>query len=400
MRILIVPNVFPSTVLPNKGIFILRRVQALRNLGHEVAVWRAIPAAPPFGAKWDGYRLPEWDEIDGISVHTVRTPIPPRMIGMEFVPLFLRRALAREIDRFKPDIVHASFLLPCGQLVVQQKRVPSIVTGHGVDAYHWPNLRPGLRRACTQAVSQADAVTAVSGFIAECLRKLAPRDVRVIWNGGDERYFYPRDKRESRAALDLPQDRTVLAFAGTQNAAKGLYDLLEALKRLPPERRPIAAIAGGGPEESRIRAAYAGAGVDARFFGTIDSSQIGLLFGAADAVTLPSHAEGLPNVVCEAMLSQRAVVASTVGGIPEIVSDGRTGLLVPPKAPEELSHALDRALNDDALRDTLAENARSFAQQHLTWRVSASGYAALYQEVLERQRVPQASQLHIPSAAP
>ena len=401
MRILFVPKEFPSAQRPNNGIFILRRAQAVQSLGHDVTVLRIVPAAPPLGAKWNAYRSIARDEVvGGIPVRTIRTLIPPRMIGMEYVPLLVRGALAREIRRVGADLAHASFLLPCGHAAVQQHVVPSIVTSHGVDAYKYPALRPGLHRASQFTVTHADGVTAVSGFIADKLRELGAKDVRTIWNGGDERFFYSRDRAQCRAQCGLPPDRPVLVFAGNVLRAKGLFDLVQALARIPLERRPTTVIAGRGSDENALRDEAAARGVELRFAGLLESESIGTLFGAADAVVLPSHAEGLPNVVCEAMLSERAVVATTVGGIPEIVQDERSGLLVPPHSPADLSRAIDRAVNDAPLRDALAMQARRFAQEHLTWRVSALAYEAFYREILEYAgRVPRAVPDRIPSAA-
>lgn len=387
MRILIVPKDFPSEQRPGAGIFILRRAQALRDLGHDVSVLRMVPAAPPFGRKWEAYRaIREIDSVDGIPVRTVRAIVPPRMLAMEYVHLQLRGALEKEILRFKPDIAHASFLVPCGQLVARQRMVPSVVTAHGIDAHKWPKLRPGLWRASREAVANADGVTAVSGYIADRLRELYPRDVRVIWNGADERFFYPRDRAASRQALDLPPDRGILAFVGNLLPVKGLADLLQAVHRIAPHRRPLLAIGGDGPELHSLRAAAQELNVEARFLGHLQTERIAQLVGAADAVTLPSYAEGLPNVICEAMLSERAVVATTVGGIPEIVQHGKSGLLVPPGSPAELAVALDTLFEDSLRRDAMARQGRAFALTHLTWRVSAKAYEAFYNELLSPRR--------------
>ncbi len=270
--------------------------------------------------------------------------MPPRMIGMEYVALELRRALERAIRRFQPDIAHASFLLPCGQLVARQTLVPSIVTAHGVDAYKWPLLRPGLWRGSREAVAKAGAVTAVSRYIADCLQKLYPRKVHVIWNGADERFFYPRDRVGARQELDLPLDQRIVAFAGNLVPVKGLNDLVQAVHLMQPEHRPLLAIAGTGPEYEPLRRAAETLQVPMRFFGSLDSPGVGTLFGAADVVTLPSYAEGLPNIICEAMLSARAIVATDVGGIPEIVQHGKSGMLVAAGAPAQLSRALEQVL--------------------------------------------------------
>lgn len=379
MRILVLPKEFPSALQPQAGIFILRRVQALRELGHDVEVLRIVPAAPPITAKWRAYAaIPADERVEGIPVRTVRALFPPRMIAMEYLPLQVHAAVAREIERFKPDVLHASFLIPSGQIAVRQ-RVPAVVTAHGGDAYAWPKRRPGLLRAAREAVLNAARVTAVSAYIRDCVRAIADRRVDVIWNGGDERFFYPRERGAARAELDLPPDRFIIGFAGNLLRAKGVFDLVEAAAALGA-LRPLVLFAGAGTDEGQLRSAATQAGLDARFLGRLGQEHIASLYAASDVVTLPSYNEGMPNVVCEAMLSQRAVVASTAGGIPEIVEHERTGLLVSPGNVAGLRDALARAGSDSALRDRLERNAREFAASHLTWRVSAREYDRVLRE--------------------
>jgi glycosyltransferase involved in cell wall biosynthesis len=383
MRILIVPVGFPSKARPHVGIAILRRSQALAALGHDVSVFTALPLAPPLGRKWSSYRaVPEHDVVDGIPVHTVRVPILPRLVAFEYVPFLLQAAFERELDRVQPHIVHASFLLPGGQLVVRQQRVPCIVTAHGYDAYDLPYRRPGLHRACVEAVSGATRATAVSAYIARYVEQLTSRQVDVIWNGADERFFFPRDRFECRRSLGLPADRCLVAYAGHMVRAKGVFDLVEAVSRIDPSKRPLLALAGEGAELAEVEALARARGITAMFLGRLDHARIAELFAAADVVTLPSYYEGLPNVVCEAMLSGRAVVASTAGGIPEIVQHERSGLLMAPGDVDALAESLARCCQDAAFREELARGALAFARENLTWSISARRYEQLYEEVL------------------
>jgi len=384
VRVLLVSADFPSAKDPQTGVFILRRAQTLASLGHDVFVLRPLPLAPPIGSKWKRYAsIPEHDTVGGIPVHTVRVPMPPRMIGAEYLPLLLRAPLEREIERVRAQVAHASYLVPAGQLVVRQHRVPSIVTTHGFDSYDIPYRRPGLRRATIEAAAKATRVTAVAGYLATCVQRLVDRPVDVIWNGADERFFYPRDRMQSRALLGLPQDRTIVAYAGYLIVDKGVHELVDAIARIPEGDRPLLVLAGDGAARADLEAKAAALRIDVRFLGAIAHERIADLFGAADVVTLPSYVEGLPNVVCEAMLSERAVVASTAGGIPEIIHTERTGLLVPPKNAADLADALARVCANRVLRERLASAAREFATANLTWRISAARYVRLYEEVLE-----------------
>ena len=364
---------------PQAGIFILRRVQALRELGHDIEVLRIVPAAPAVTPKWRTYAsVPRDEVVEGIPVKTIRALFPPRMIAMEYLPLQVHAAVAREIQRFKPDVLHASFLIPSGQIAVRQ-RVPAVVTAHGGDAYAWPHRRAGLLKAAREAVVKAARVTAVSSYIGGCVQQIADRPVDVIWNGGDERFFYPRDRRQARGELGLPADRFIIGFAGNLLQAKGIFDLVEAAAALG-QLRPLVLFAGAGSDEARLREASAHAGLDARFLGRLNQEGIALLYAASDVVTLPSYNEGMPNVVCEAMLSQRAVVASTAGGTPEILEHERSGLLVPPGDVAQLRDALARVGIDEGLRERLEQNARDFSEAHLTWRVSARRYDRVLRE--------------------
>lgn len=390
MRILLVSVDFPSREDPLTGIFILRRAQALASLGHDVSVFQPLPLAPPIGEKWKRYaRAPEFSVVDGIPVHKVRAPIPPRMIGAEFLSYVLTAPLEREIQRVRAQVVHASYLVPAGHIAVRQQRVPSIVTTHGYDSYDVPYRRAGLRRASVETVTKATRVTAVSGYLAQCIQRLAPRNVDVIWNGADERFFFPRDRAACRDELGLPQDRCIVAYAGYLIVDKGLHELVEGTARIPREDRPLLVLAGDGDQREALEAKARALGVDVRFLGAMRHERVATVFGAADVVTLPSYIEGLPNVVCEAMLSARAVVASTAGGIPEIVRQNETGLLVPPREVEPLAAALSRVCTDAQMRERLAQSAREFATANLTWRVSATRYQALYEDVVQAWRAAQ-----------
>lgn len=381
MRVLIVPKEFPTAGAPQRGIFILRRVQAMQRLGHEMHVLRIVPLAPALGGRWSAYRdVPDEETVEGVPVRALRLPMLPRMAAIEYLPMVAMRAFEREIRRVDPAIVHASFLIPCGQLAVRQRIAPAVVTGHGVDAYGWPDRRAGLRRAAREAVRDASAATAVSGYIASCMERLANRKVRVIWNGADERFFSPRDPEADRRSLGLPNDRPIALFLGNVYREKGVFELADAIAAIPAGRRPLLVVAGSGPGDEAFARRVAHLRIDARLLGRVSHDRTAAVIGACDMLVLPSYAEGLPNVVCEAMLSRRAVVASSVGGVPEILRDGFSGAIVPPRDVPALAAAIDRLSNDDELRERYASAAHAFALEHLTWGAAAKRYEDVYRE--------------------
>jgi teichuronic acid biosynthesis glycosyltransferase TuaC len=394
MRILLLAKDFPSESRPTAGIFLLRLAEALRGLSHEIEVLRIVPHAPALGRKWGQYNaIPSSDAVSGIPVHTIRALIPPRMIAMEYLPLQLHRRVQQHIARFRADVLHANMLIPCGQVAVRH-HLPRIVTAHGGDAYLWPTWRPGLFRAAREAVTGATRITAVSSALAQAVRNIADRTIDVIFNGADERVFYARDRDACRERLGLPQDRPVIAYVGNLFRNKGIFDLIDAIGGMR-QLNPVLVLAGEGMHGGQAETSARDAGIDARFTGRLDPEGVAALFGACDVATLPSFNEGLPNVVCEAMLSARAVVATTVGGIPEIIRNGESGLLVPPHQPGQLREALTRVLQDGNFRHGCENNARRFAAANLTWNVSARGYERVFEAALtEYAQEPSSNRRH------
>lgn len=362
-------------------------MQALREIGHHLSVLRLVPHAPPIGQRWSAFRaVPSTYDCEGFEVQTKRIFRPPRMFGYEYLAPLLAPGLRREIIRTKADLIHAHYLIPSGYLAVQQRLVPSVVTAHGGDAYRAVWKRPGLKYAGQRTVLLARRVTAVSDYIRKSVQRLSPARVDVIFNGADEDVFYPRERRMARDRLSINPDRFVVAFAGALVRSKGVFDLVEAAERISANR-PLLLFAGSGGTE--LRAHATAAGVDARILGVLPQSEIATIFSSADVVALPSYSEGLPAVLCEALLSGRSVVATAVGGIPEIVINEWNGLLTDTGDIDGLAAALRRIASNATLRRRFEKNAAVFAKEHLTWRLNAKAYDTLYRDVLEGDHHPE-----------
>jgi glycosyltransferase involved in cell wall biosynthesis len=377
MRVLVITKDFPAPGLPEHGIVTLRHARVLADIGHEILVARVVPYAPPLTAKWRGYRsIPETYVMEGIRVRSFRAIFAPRMAAMEYLPLQVGAGLRRLVADFKPDVVHAHCLLPSAQLAAGLD-VPTVVTAHGSDAYDWPWRRPGLTRAARQGIVSAAAVVAVSDFIRQRVRALFERDVEVIYNGADDNIFFPSDCRSARADLGIEQDRFVIAFAGGPPKIKGVFDLIAAAAQLR-DVRPLVLFAGGEDHRTAVLQDAARASVDARYCGMLDHPQLARVLAASNVFCLPSYREGLPLVICEAMLSGRPIVATPVGGIPEIVTDGTHGRLVPPGDPDALSRALRNVAENPGRAIAMGDAAHRFAAHRLTWRSNVDRYSDIY----------------------
>ena len=385
MRLLVIPPVFPTADSPVPGIFILRQVQALLKRGHEVSVLRIVPYAPPILPKWKAYSaIPQAYTYESVAVRTIRALVPPRKIALGFVRRQVISRITAEIRRFNPDVIHAHFLIPPGFMVMNLDR-PVVLTAHGSDAHTEIWQRRDLYHHAVAATRSATVVTAVSEFVRMYILRLGRSDAEVIYNGADDTVFYPSDRAAARHALNIDMSRLVLAFAGSVARAKGVFDLALAARGLG-DIAPLILVAGHGPDMMPLSRKFKEFGVEARLLGTLSQSELAHLLAACDAFVLPSYAEGLPSVVCEAMLAGRAVVASAVGGVPEILKHRQTGITVPPGDPGALSSALREILTDAQLRNQIADNAHAFASKNLTWSVNAAAYECVYREAALRFR--------------
>jgi glycosyltransferase involved in cell wall biosynthesis len=210
------------------------------------------------------------------------------------------------------------------------------------------------------------------------------RPVAVVPNGADTRVFFPRDRREARQRLGLPDDERIITFVGVLTPRKGIDTLIESIGILARSgTAPLLTIGGIGELRGALetRARELGVLERIRFVGKVAHDEVAWWMAAGDVFCLPSLSEGLPTVVCEAMACGRAVVATAVDGTPEIVDDGATGLLVPPRDARSLAAALTRVLDDDALRRRFEHEAVTRARATYTWAANAKAHVGLYEAI-------------------
>ena len=190
-------------------------------------------------------------------------------------------------------------------------------------------------------------------------------------------------QEEARRQLGVETNAPVIGMAGRLVRHKGAHVLLEAAARLSHEfPRLLMLVAGSGPEKDVLeqQALSLGLGSAVRFLGFVRN--MGLFFDALDCFVLPSlGAEGVPNVLCEALGRRRPCVASAVQGVPEVVVDGTCGLLVPPGDPEALAQAIGRVLRNRAMAEAWGEAGRRWVAERFSLEGMARAYEALYEKL-------------------
>jgi glycosyltransferase involved in cell wall biosynthesis len=326
VRVVVLTTSYPAPGREHAGRFVADAVEHLRAAGIEIAVL----------APGQGFR--DFGLADGVLAGVRRRP---------WAAPLLMAAMTRAVRRAgrEADLVHAHWL-PTAQ-AARLARVPYVVTLHGSDvalARRAPRLARGILRA-------ARGVIAVSNALADEARRLGARDVTVIPNG----VSIPA---ESGAEAEPPY----VLFAGRLSEEKGVEELVEASRGL----RTV--VTGDGPLRDLVPDSV----------GFVPRAEYERLLAGAAVVAVPSRREGFGLSCAEAMAFGRPVVASAVGGLLDLVRDGETGLLVPPRDPTALRTALDRLLADSALRERLGSAARAHVAELCAWDTVTERTIATY----------------------
>jgi len=334
MKILVLTTSYPRYAGDPTVNFLGEAVDKLRERGLEVevvspAVFRHFGIAYGSGVVGNLKRQP-W-----------RAVFLPAMLAN-----FVRVARRHARDA---DLIHAHWL-PTGMVALACGR-PFVVQLWGTDVELARRARP-LARA---VLRRARLVICASNALADAAHELGAREVRLIPSGVDVPP-YVRDEAEPPEVL----------FAGRLSPEKGILELVEAADGMK------LVVAGDGPLRDRVPEAM----------GFVPHDELGSLYERAAVVACPSRREGFGVVCAEAMAHARPVVAGAVGGLLDLVVDGETGLLVPPRDPAALRAALERLLEDRGLRRRLGEAARERVRRHFSWPAVTDATIAAYEEAL------------------
>lgn len=295
------------------------------------------------------------------------------------------------------DLVHAHWIVPngpIGAIAARRQDLPLVVTLHGSDMAVSERSR-AIGRATRWTFARAAAVTAPSGDLLERARRLGASHLReLIPYGADARSLEadPREVDRLRGRLGLRPDDVVVAGLGRLIPVKGFEYLVEALAKARvarPELRLVLVGDGDLREQLGVRARSFGIADSVVFAGMVERDEIPIYLGVADIVVVPSvhyggYVDGLPNVALEAMAAGKPLVATRVGGLPELVRDGETGLLVDEKDADELADAIVELAGDPAVRARMGDSGRALIRDSLSWESVAGRYEAVYERVVER----------------
>ncbi len=304
------------------------------------------------------------------------------------------RKLIAIMQQHRPHIVHTrNWGTVEGILAARLTGVPAVIHsehGHNADTTLSMSFRRRVMRRCLYAM--ADDLFTVSQELREFHARAAwmhPRRIRVIYNGVDSERFAPRPELRlpTRAKHGLPGDAFLVGYVGRMEAGKDIPTLLEAARILLRRGRKLHVVAvGEGFLLKRFLEEVSGsAELAGRVTFTGATDDVPLLLNSMDAFVLPSLGEGLSNTMLEAMASALPVVVTRVGGNPEVVEEGRSGLLFTPRDAAALAGHLELLLGDSELRQKLARAARDRVVTQFSLKSMLEGYRSLYLGVADRR---------------
>ncbi|MEP7152258.1 MAG: glycosyltransferase family 4 protein [Nitrospira sp.] len=362
---------------------ITRLTEEFKKKGHDITIFVADREN----------RLCEIETLDETPVYGMylRSPVsrekPIRALAMclAWFPLTMIQ-LVRLARRKRPDAIIIQYPLPAMFYFGILKRLIGgalLIMYNGNDAHDlslWTSMEQRLIRFLLE---KADTVLAVSRTLLLKVHRTLP-DLRlsrsqVLHNGAPLDII--AEVQEVQEPKDLPPDYVLTA--GHLIHRKGIDIVITALrvaKDLGVKLHLV--IAGDGPERESLRIQCREQGIvdQVRFLGDQSHRQVLSLMKSCLMFVLASRAEGMPLVIAEAMACGKAVVASNVDGVPEIVKDGTTGLLVPSEDPTSLAAALIRLYSEATFRDTLADQGKERAFRDYNWEAIASRYLGLIKE--------------------
>lgn len=234
----------------------------------------------------------------------------------------------------------------------------------------------------------ADSIVANSQASAYFVHKLSKKDAPVIYRGAN--FDAIEQCQPNEQVAKKYEGKTIIAFIGRLIDGKGTHDLITAISEL--KRTDIVTlIIGGGPEEARLKKMVTENQLDNQviFFGNLPFNEAIGILKTAHIVVNPSYTEGLPTSVTESALCRKAIIATNVGGTPEVISGRNDGFLIPPRQPKVIAEKLTLLIENPTLRTTFSENAFLAVKSKFSWNYSADQYLAVFSELLNNRKSKQ-----------
>jgi glycogen synthase len=406
VRVLMLSWEYPPVLVGGLGRHVHALAEALAAAGHEVTVLTRHPGTPAVAA----------DELAG-GVRVVRVPEDPT--GLTFADDLLAWTMALNHGLTRAglglggpfDVVHAHDWLVAHAATTLKHHlgVPLVATLHATEAGRHQGWLPGPMNRAIHSIEwwltyEARRVVTCSAYMrweVTRLFELPAEKVDVVPNGVDAARWRVPPARVAAARARWAPDGPLVAYGGRLVHEKGVQDLLAAVPRLRrrhPGLRVVVAGTGPAAESLREQARAARLGRAVAFAGFVPDADLAALVAAADCAVVPSRYEPFGMVALEAAAAGTPVAVADVGGLAEIVADGRTGVRFPPADPAGLADAVDRVLADEVFGRRLVRAARAQLVASYGWGTVAGRTVATYELAGRQERALRSAGLPVAPA--
>jgi len=367
-------------------ITVLFIIKPERGAGAEMVLVEAAARLNPERFKIIcGLLTPDAEKVIPANLPTVDFRMPG-LNGWVWLRFFWQ--LCWVIYRHRVKLLHVNSYVPgnYARLAAALMQVPIVI-----DHWHgFTRFNAKRRLICRFLGRFTDLSIAVSQGVRDYLVRqggLNPAKVRVVANGVDIAAIdAARSGPLVRRELGLPEGLPVIGLVGRlDHWGKGHKELFTAMAQLK-ERHPVhALIVGGGRRIDEVKALAASLGLAGQVHFLGPRRDVPDLLNAMDIFVLPSYSEGVSLALLEAMAAGLPVIVSRVGGLPEVVTDGENGLLIPPRDAESLAGALERLLGAPDFAKKLGQNARKHVREHYSLDRLGREINEIYEELVENK---------------
>lgn len=353
-------------------------------------------------------------EIPGVTVHHI-----PKLLGGKADAILRSRWVRKRLAEIQPDIVHAHYATSFGLLGALSGCHPLVISAWGSDIFSFPRSSVLHRSLLHWILKNADQLCSTSQVMAQEMLLYTnnlQKEIAVIPFGVDVDRFTPPVKKAVNLGLEdgesastvllnteldntelgnsvsgLESEQVIYGVAKHLHSVYGLDILIQAFA-LVHSRHPGKVrlrIAGDGPEKEKLmqltREYQAEEAVE--WVGHLPNTEVADFYRSLDVVVVPSRKESFGVTAVEGAACGRPVIGSNIEGLPEVILDGKTGILAPPENPQKLAEAMELLLLDSKQREQMGEAGRRFVLEKYDWQKNVSQMEAVYLSLLNRPRI-------------
>ena len=370
MRIVILSYWFLPYRIGGSEVVVDHYAKGLAQKGHEVHVITQL----------DDMSLHPYELVAGFHVHRIK-----RWHIRIFGTLLYFLLVYRKIKKLKPDIIHEQAIQGLGFFIKKLSNIPYIIFTQGTDLYLTsPTFLKNF--IVKSSLKSADVLIGLTQDMAQEMKKFYPRDVVIIPNGVDLDRFRKLSRKDARRELGIKGDKKVILCVANLRAEKGHEYLVEAMESVSTHyHESTLFVVGQDYLKGRIKDLVIKKNLQDRIFfaGFVPPDKLPKYMRAADIFVLPSLREGLPIALLEAMAAGLPIVATNVGGMPEIIKEDENGFLVEPMDSQQLAKKIIFLLQNEDIRKRFSSNNTERAKNY-NWSTIVTSLEEVYLQVKRR----------------